>query len=764
MKAIEPPAKVSVGPLQLIATEADRLKGLRATVMVLNGTVQKVHQVLLADEADRLAFATEVASANPPATGADIDVGLRQLMAVIEDSLRETRPPTQMGQVEAGVLRASAGDGKHWEMTENGIELVKEFRRGTERKPIIQTGFVAKKRVLLDGETFFEIEDEGATLFIDAEAFVARLRRQGRVVSRKDAPDAVSAILHAATKGKIERGHAAVGVYAAENGDLALCLAPRPVREEQIQATKEMTQAVGAANGVSAAQVQAYLDFAARFHAFEAFPSMGIAAMAPFAFVLRGEHVLVPGVYNYSYETDLGKSGVSLAFSEYLYGRRAKSAGSISSDYRLISLLDAAGTTVAVEEAAALSPKFFEGLKDRAERQDAGLRGTKDLGMERYLSRSVLLFSANSLVFGNLKAVLKRYICPRFDDAMKASRKAAAGEYERLLGSLEPIGFALTSQVLATYPTKARLLEAITKVQTDLRLAYSFRGPTRAQSYAVVYLGLLAWRDLAASVGITWPVPTTAEFAERVIGPCEASTFEGETSAVRFFARWLQRFLVLQRDREGNSKGEGVLWKSDVIDGRDGVWVTDELVDMANREHAQNPERQINLAELARGSAAEFGLRVAAVTDLANGRGAKVVRIGPRTVRAAFIPTDAGGEPEVRQGPLDGIMDDGPASGNVVTTAVDEAHPAKSAREVPEPRYPVTVPSNTLTTDPPTVTVRVLADLGPFVASDKALYTLRQGDLASLPEADARHLAKLGKVAQITPADSGAAPDEGDAP
>ena len=648
MKQINTPVSVDVGRLRLTATAVDRKHGLSVSVLVSQGTTPVDSRVVqLAEPVDRMGCATALSAAYPPLTAPEVDAALLHLQAAVEAALRSGSEKAEAAPAEA--IQIPAGTSLTWILSADGIAARQRGVNQTSTTVVVRGAMKPLRRVDVEDAVYFEIEDQGGRVLETAPGYVAKLTREGRVANRGLAADAVSSVLYETTRDRRERGYPALGVYENENRELVLATDVLGLRTEQ-RVLIDAVKPVLADTEVAAADVEAYLKLAAEFHPFEVLPSMGLAAIAPFAHILRQKHILVPHVFNFGESSDLGKSSVATAFTESLYGVPTISGGTLSSEFRRLATMDAAALPRAVEEAAAMAESAFEGLKDCAERASAGRRGRPDQGINDYASRACLILTANSMPFADNQPVLKRLVASRFDGNSRSSRRARAKQFKALQGALRPIGFAMAAFLASKFGTAAALLDHIKGIEGDLRGRQEYRGATRPTSYAVIYAGLCGWADFAASRGIVWNTfPDIDNFVKQVVRPCEESTFDAVTPSVLYFVRWFEHHQARNEDGEGFVKGEGSSWRRGTAGERPGYWVTAALLDQYNRAQQGHPSRRLTLNELARSAAFEFGVDPALVID-AKDNGARVVKwVGKgkgKGRRAAFIPEDADSEPE----------------------------------------------------------------------------------------------------------------------
>jgi hypothetical protein len=538
--------------------------------------------------------------------------------------------------------RARLGDAARIELKVDGIDHVVETKDGGERRTYVVSGHVEPLEPLdVDGDYFVRVRLD-REIVVRPDELVKILRREGRVMSRRYVDDAIGAMVSKLMPRPVRQVHATLGVYARADGKLEFCDAPHPLYKEQETALADSQTALGVEG--TKADVEAYVGLVDRLQKYEILPAMGLAAIAPFALVLRQRNVLVPHLFHWSPQHGLGKSKVAEAFTERLYARRPIGADALASEFRFASQMDAAGLPLCVNEASGLEQrKVGAAFKDAAEREVVDKRGQPDLGMVTYRARSVLLLTGNAFPFSN-PSVLVRILGVRFDDrkARERHHKEARQEFDVLMSRLRPIGYDLTRYALSRYEYLERLVVEVEILRGNIEKAYpgELRDPRRAQAWACVYLGLELWESYASFRGAEWKRPNVQEFVDWVVVPVEASTFEGGIVAVHRFASWWARFRVMNLDRTGTAKGFGQLWTTDAIrageDMISGTLVPSAVLDDYNAN--TEPEFTISsLAELGRQVSTEWGLDLA---DIAGKDGRGLVRkiSGKGNVRVVFVP------------------------------------------------------------------------------------------------------------------------------
>ena len=484
----------------------------------------------------------------------------------------------------------------------------------------------------------------------------------GAIIDHRNARDALSAVLRDETRDRVRAGHAALGVYPEANGSLTLCTDPVPLTDEQSEVLQDAGPNVGLVP--TADDVRPHVEIAARFDPDEAYPVVGLSALGAFVQVLRSRGILVPHVFHVSHRSGLGKSTIAVAFTERLYGRRSVSADAVGSEFRIAALLDG-GLPLTLEEGEKLdTARLSAALKDAAERERFSKRGTKDLGLVVFLSRSLIVITGTGSRSRRDRRQV-RFLAPAFNAARYAERRTpeARQEFDANFARLRPVGFAVARFVLGLYPTLPDLVSAVEVARRELEGAagtYPWHDSRRSQAWALVLLGLRTWAAFARSHGVEWPRPDLLEpaaFFSTVVQPVERATFESELYPVQRFRFWFEVWRAKNRTtsqrtlvRGGSEldevsyheeiRGEGQLFEDATITVGErkvvGSWVTGGLLDAYNREQAVEA-RVESLSDLARQAADAAGFPRDLVVDL-EGYARQYRFSHGAQVRAAFVP------------------------------------------------------------------------------------------------------------------------------
>src|SRR5579872_3311499 len=295
--------------------------------------------------------------------------------------------------------------GESWEFQEgrsirwrhDGVELVIDRVKNSPRIPVI-TGYLRPERsVVVEGWTYFQVLlGPGQRVTASADDLLKRLERDGRIRNRKLGHDVLIELLWKMAPDSAA-AYPTYGLYTRPSGELEVCTAPVPIRDEQLGAHEQLTP--GLLYAPQPGDIAAYAAFLEFYHPYEVLPAMGLSAISPAAHVLRTNDFFVPHAWHWSIAHGLGKSLVAVAFSRSLWGRSMVSGSAVNSEFRLSAHLDAANVPLTIDEAESISfHRLGADLKASAERPVISRRGTTHLNMVPYSSRCVLFFTGNRLV------------------------------------------------------------------------------------------------------------------------------------------------------------------------------------------------------------------------------------------------------------------------------------------------------------------------------------------------------------------------------
>jgi len=546
------------------------------------------------------------------------------------------------GFLFAEIPRVELSDSEDVVLEDDGVVLRKWRERNevpqiTSTRKIIIGRFKPLRKLELDGEAIFEVETT-RKFRGNAEEVLAQLKREGVIVNKARASDAINALL-SGLELPVERGHATYGVFKTETEELELCLEPQPRSESQARIKRQIGKKVH--TEATPEDLAAWFRLREFWHPYELYPAMALAAIAPFALVLRDEGVMVPYLYHLSQESGLGKTELLRLFTRRLFGNEILSTDAIKSDYRLADTLDSYGGLISIEEAENFAwERFSPHLQLSAEQPLQDARGTGSLGSRPYWSRAVLGFSGNYFPTKR-KALLVRFITVEFDrTALKERRKLENRKRLKAVErQLKPIGWRVVEAEIEAVKTAEELVRRIEEHEERIEEVYpgSFEDPRRAGIWAVVYEGLQAWQRLAEKLGVDWQAPSYEEFVDEVVIKIEADAFaQVEAPAAQFIA-WWHGWKATHEDGMGNIKGEDKIWRFTTLkyNGEEiqGDVITRALLDIYERENKHKGSLAVlTLGNLAKGIESLYGIPYEELH--------KAWRIGGKVQKGCFIPSD----------------------------------------------------------------------------------------------------------------------------
>jgi len=532
-------------------------------------------------------------------------------------------PKTEtQAQLDKCIIHAeSVADDTTVILTDKKVFISKQRRDGkdTYSYDVIKGHFLPKRQLFLDNERVYEIET--TRLFRgNAEEIMSFLKREGPIVSRNEASDAVNALLQGMKLPTVV-SHATYGVYddtAEEPNHLILCLEPYTRSDIQQQIEREINQSIKAP--ISKEQLQLWFSLIQYWHPYEILPAMALSSIASFGYVLRNKGITVPYLYHFSMESGIGKTLVIVIFTEDLFGKKKQSFDSINSSYRLADTLDSYGGLIGIDEAEKFPwEKYASHIQQAVESPYQDKRGTPHLGSRDYLSRATLAFTSNHFPIKR-KALLVRLIKVEYDAKALEQRKdkKQIEVVDELRKKLKPIGWRLVELELQRIHSDISVL--IKNVQGHASVFRSklhrIEDSRRPLDWAVIYEGLKIWERAAEKFKIDWQAPTYDEFIDEVILPNEAATFESLELPAEDFMSWWQMWKVknILRDMyDTETKGKGDVWCPKTLKYNDVDYIGDVVTNSVIQEYVKEKQTTTttpinNLATL--------GKAISSMTDL----------------------------------------------------------------------------------------------------------------------------------------------------
>lgn len=516
---------------------------------------------------------------------------------------------------------------------------------GEVRVPVIGWPLEVKRRIDVEGEPAALVHDAAGEFGGTFPEILKRLRNNGQILSPRDGEMVLAHIVRKAQNHT--RAWATFGIYA-EEGKLVLPseYLPRTVFQRQLM------EVLRPALNVQPTEEDwtAYHRYSTYYESREWMPAYALAATTCLAPVLRAHHIAVPAVFLLSMASGVGKSWMARAVTERLWGTQAMSANVLNSDFRFGGMLDCGSVPCAYEEAQRFRwTEYGDLIKQALESETITSRGTRDLGVVVYKSRSGVLFTGNT-VPPVPRSVLNRMIMVKFNEARTQLPSDEKDAFDRLHESLPRIGPALAQTALqmvsSDEQTLVNLIRETIRGELERRVS-NWQDSRRPAIWAGLYFGLQVWER--ASGGIL-RAPTYEAFAQDVIEPCEEAARLTTLDRLDTFRNWIFQYRARNAttarilDAGGRTqsydtiRGQGELFEDDSRGSDNGWLVTSAFLDLYNRDQREPEGKVTNLIDLAQLVSGRHGIPMG---DLMTGRGAKMHKFGRRSVRAVFVPDSA---------------------------------------------------------------------------------------------------------------------------
>lgn len=529
--------------------------------------------------------------------------------------------------------------GMELEWTPHMVTLVKRRTHGDERIPVF-AGLVRPIRaVTIEDRVYHEVrtsESQEESYATSAQEVVTALAQQGRVLYGGQAPDAMACLLYHMA-GPPRPANPTYGVHAGEKGVLTFEIHPVPIRDEQLQVSRQVRESVG--TPLTREAVERWVAFSRHYWPEEFLPAFGLALMAPFALELRSRRITVPNFWAYSPEHGLGKSTMLEAVAR-LFGVAATTGDALNRPFRFESHADSGGIPVCLNEFERVNWDLIAAAwknlpESRILTRKGNTEGPSGLHMDTYLSRAVLEISSNPPP-SQVGSLLTRTLIKRFRPERPTVEGVTARMVRGEVYALDPIGHAVSEFVftsLGLSPTVDHLEDLINRLEDAVldaaaKCGLQFQDPRRSAAWAVVLAGLNAWSKACASVGVDAGLPTLEEFVAKTVREVEADTFEGKVTPIdALVSAWMiwrvhntVRINVLgergNQHSEEEVRGKGEIWEegSLLIDNVpvEGLWITEAFLEVLTRD-ARREHRFGSLANFARTALRERGFPPEAV-------------------------------------------------------------------------------------------------------------------------------------------------------
>ena len=226
-------------------------------------------------------------------------------------------------------------------------------------------------------------------------------------------------------------------------------------------------------------------------------------------------------------------------------------------------------------------------LKRSAESYHLSERGNQLLTMHRYKSRAVQEYTGNHLPVVSPQ-VLARFAASRFHAERKLERMGRKSEFDKAFQNLQPVALAVVRELLEHYPTQEKLFARIGACMENVLAAakeknVQFTDPRRGQGWAVVYLGIEAWKFAFSKYGIEWDMPSISEFMETIVGPVEDATYRGVKTPLESFQSFWYNWMAVNTIRATNITDGSYHGSETAVKGKDEIWCFDAVEDSTGK-------------------------------------------------------------------------------------------------------------------------------------------------------------------------------------
>jgi len=492
------------------------------------------------------------------------------------------------------------------------------------------------EKLNVDDFVVFRYKKSGIEHTNTTSNIVKQLKSEGGVLNRLLIEDCINAIF---LKIPEKKGHATYGVYEDEEKKLFLCRDAMPLNQKQKTVKRKLEKIINNQK-INQKNLDPYLTITKFWHSYEVYPSMGLAAMSPFALLLRKNHLMVFLIWHFSNVSRLGKSTVQWIFSDYLFGNPHISGDSINSKFRFSSCMDSVGCALTVDEVDNVDWNNLSSLsKESAMSEMMDSRGTSSLGFVDFLSRAALFMNSNRFQITS-ETDLARYLKIEFDISRikdRAENRNNVEELKGLLKKLDPIGWELAELELERIDySLEKLLKNIDEHENNLKDLYEFSDPRRLTAWSIIYEGLKTWEYAAEKFGVLWLIPSYEEFS-KIIKITEESTSETKTENIDDFMHWWEMW------KSRNTKTD--IFKSTITLGKDELWA-DKLMVYKGKKYRGDVVTAVILREYQQGkdfkidNLSDIAKTISYKMKIDKERLYKVWKIGGKSKWGVFIPNN----------------------------------------------------------------------------------------------------------------------------
>lgn len=490
------------------------------------------------------------------------------------------------------------------EVRDDAVYMVSRLKHGTEEVAVIAAPFEFVRVVNVEGDERIDVRIP-KDLSGSFDEVARQLERSGRFLEPGRGRKVLAHLRHhhARTYG-IGRGRETFEVF--DDGQLRLperCY-PRPgPHTEEYERVRSIL-----ADDPPADVWRAYRELEDHLQPKEFSAAKAACAAAAFARVLRAQRVIVAAPFHVSTNSGVGKTKTAEAYATHAWNVELLAGEDLSSDFRFAHCMSGPGTTQVVDEAEKFDWKRYgANVKKGMESDTITMRGTRDLGMVKFASRRILIFTGN--VLPRLPGpTLARLQVVRFREDRRNVTRDARAQFDSAFSRLGPVGPSLTRAALAEFPTLPDLMEAIGEVAKEMEACHgSFRDNRRARLWAVTFLFVGVWERASSGIHVA---PDLPDFVRDVVAPVESDTFGAEEDRLQAFRSWLDSWVARNTSHDSDGvprvRGRGDLfmeWSNATTDGRTIAvrLVTHALIQEFDRSQSHDGGVKIgSLNELAR--------------------------------------------------------------------------------------------------------------------------------------------------------------------
>ena len=445
---------------------------------------------------------------------------------------------------------------------------------------------------------------------------------------------------------KVRESYEAIGVYE-KNGLFEIALADKDISAMRGTEPWYVFRSFRPYSGTLKNDVETFnrlwefynRDVLALFH--------GMSAVAPFSYAMKKDGNYFWPLFILKGPRSTGKTTLGQLFTHYLYGVSEGGPSDVTSDFRLLDFVT--GTTFprlidesenAKFEGQRFSIKISTTLKDAAQKQFVGSRGNIEKTKKLYAARTPLILAGNKIDIED-PALLARSVIVSMDIGdTKAGKERRLFSNEILRSMNHGFGIKLTEFVANRFASPAEFVTAIKNRVVD----YQFSDPRREDFYASIYVGLQAWNDFCASLGVPFSLSeylNEEKFIELVKKFEESNNEESqERQSVLLLVDWAKTRAGVMENLFYSGEKKPTLYyeleqmfKKVDIEGKQWIYLTQTALSEFRKSVPQFQES--NLSEAAEALSKYFGVG----KDIFYSRD-KTEYIASRNARVLRIPLD----------------------------------------------------------------------------------------------------------------------------